>query len=870
MLLLAPILLLAQDLGLEPPRYLGVQTLEGSNGVVADVDGDGDDDLILADRDVYWLEQGSQGGIAAAHVILPGRAGIALIAEDMDGDGDMDLLFGRTETPGVRTIEWIENRSGGRFAETPEVLDTLFGNEFITVDRLDADQDGRMDVLIYTAGGSTLDWYRNEGSGVFSSRAPLVPIPVPNARMGQSFDLGLDGDLDFLFPTSGNGIWIVENLGALSFAPPTPLDVAVAIVQTAAFEDLDGDGQRDLLILHGDLNIFGQFSTLSVYLGQGAGSLGPRQELYYANDPFEQDLGTPRLADLDGDGDMDLAFTGSSKNVLVMENQGAGAFSAPVPVPLTVGSEYRLLDLGELDGQPGVDAFVLRESSDEIVQVLGGAPGPTFDVASDVLKWDSRDGFQMGDIDGDGDVDVVFGDRTQRLGINDGLGHLESVDLPAAVGFNTDVSLADLDDDGDLDLLVLNFSGDARWFDNLGALVFGPSQSLDISALNLDQLRGIDVDGDGMVDIVSTNDNFAWSRNLGAGMFAPFALLGMDFGDTEEAEFTDLDGDGDVDALTVERTSTNLVLRVGLNQTPVGGPADFQTSVVSSYPGFFPMDLSAGDLDGDGDPDVLMSFPRDATQPGISWFENDGLGQLSAPVTLLQDCQKCNSIQLVDVDADGDVDIFGVQSGSVGPLGTEGGSFWFENSGGPSSLTPRRIVGAQTLIERVVLPDLDLDGDVDLIFAGTRFGTQLSQRLSGLSICAPAVPNSTGFPGALTLSGSRFPEQSALTLQVRSLPPGAFGMAITGRADSPPAAIPGSQGLLCLGAPLGRLVGPGQILAADAGGAFDLVPDLHRLPAGAGFIAALPGETWFFQVWYRDSNPTATSNLTNGAAVTFR
>ncbi len=77
----------------------------------------------------------------------------------------------------------------------------------------------------------------------------------------------------------------------------------------------------------------------------------------------------------------------------------------------------------------------------------------------------------------------------------------------------------------------------------------------------------------------------------------------------------------------------------------------------------------------------------------------------------------------------------------------------------------------------------------------------------------------------------------------------------------------GGQGTLCVGGTVARF----QHLAGqtDAGGSLRHWIDLERMPPPLGTVVQ-PGETWNFQVWYRDMNPGPTSNFTNGLSITFR
>jgi hypothetical protein len=133
--------------------------------------------------------------------------------------------------------------------------------------------------------------------------------------------------------------------------------------------------------------------------------------------------------------------------------------------------------------------------------------------------------------------------------------------------------------------------------------------------------------------------------------------------------------------------------------------------------------------------------------------------------------------------------------------------------------------------------------------------------------CA-AAPNSTGAPGTIeardydTVLGR-------MTLVSDSLPTHAAAYSLVSRAPGFAPQPGGSAGNLCLSGPIGRRVG-GAVLNTGSGGTFVEVADLGALPQPAGAVAVLPGETWHFQVWHRDSvGGAATSNFTPGLAVQF-
>lgn len=138
----------------------------------------------------------------------------------------------------------------------------------------------------------------------------------------------------------------------------------------------------------------------------------------------------------------------------------------------------------------------------------------------------------------------------------------------------------------------------------------------------------------------------------------------------------------------------------------------------------------------------------------------------------------------------------------------------------------------------------------------------------GVNYCTAAA-NSAGLFGRMSAMGVATVASNDLTLVASDLPPGQFGIFITSKTQGfVPGAGGTSNGDLCLGGQIGRLVGPGQILNSGAGGAFSLHLDLGALPQGAGTVAVQPGETWYFQAWHRDAIGLG-SNFTDGLAVDF-
>ena len=123
----------------------------------------------------------------------------------------------------------------------------------------------------------------------------------------------------------------------------------------------------------------------------------------------------------------------------------------------------------------------------------------------------------------------------------------------------------------------------------------------------------------------------------------------------------------------------------------------------------------------------------------------------------------------------------------------------------------------------------------------------------------------------ITGTGSNLVASNDVHLTATSMPLNAFGFFLTSRTAGSVANPGGSQGVLCLGGSIGRYVGPGQIMNSGLAGSIALQIDLTSMPQPAGAAAVVPGDTWNFQAWFRDSvGGSTTSNFSNGLTAVFQ
>ncbi|MFT5732891.1 MAG: PAS domain-containing protein [Planctomycetota bacterium] len=143
-----------------------------------------------------------------------------------------------------------------------------------------------------------------------------------------------------------------------------------------------------------------------------------------------------------------------------------------------------------------------------------------------------------------------------------------------------------------------------------------------------------------------------------------------------------------------------------------------------------------------------------------------------------------------------------------------------------------------------------------------------SPRRFGEAYCS-ANNNSTGQPSVMSAIGSPFLMDNDVTLHTDSLPNSVLGYYIVSVNEGFLANAGGGSGNLCVGASTGRYAG--NILSSGGSGSVELLIDVTSLPQPTGAVPILPGETWRFQFWHRDtSGGGSTSNFSDGLRVTLK
>ena len=327
---------------------------------------------------------------------VSGGDGIARFI-DIDRDGDLDFV---TSAPDPR--RWVAYRNdGGKIAEEP-FWESLETTDCDHVDVLDFDQDGWMDLAGTHESYCTL--YLNR-SGELHAAPDWETGLIANANQIDFGDFDGDGDLDMVMAAGEpvNGVALFENESGTPSKQVSRKLGHEEYSESAIFADYDGDGALDIIAAY-------RAGKIAVFRNSGEGFDDGAVILEDKQSPWTQRL---YWRDLDADGQPEL-------------------FCAKGPWGGQVGTSLQLLALDD-----GSEPQVLWQSAPET----------------------SFHGFEFGDVDGDGDLDVIAADYADggsvSLFLNDA-GQLaaDPAWFVRTSGPTHEAVLGDIDQDGDLDLAI--------------------------------------------------------------------------------------------------------------------------------------------------------------------------------------------------------------------------------------------------------------------------------------------------------------------------------------------------------------------------------------------------------------------------------
>jgi hypothetical protein len=722
--------------------------------VVGDVDTDGDMDVIFGNTnqpDRIYLNNGTLNPfnlVTGSNISDTNTRTKGIAMGDVDGDGSLDLVVA-TDGFQINYI-YLNNGTADPFNGVAETVVSNDAHDSIAIALGDVNSDGALDVIVGNDGGGAVNrLYLNNGtSAPFDNVAGTNMSDDTNITYGLTMgDVDQDGDTDII--SVGDGVSRLY----LNTANPNPwngvsgsnLPAEAGVTTAVAFGDLNGDGFEDLVVGNsGGVNrIYIHNGTSDPWAGVAGVNL--------TSDSF----GTHELAlhDFDRDGDIDILVGNLSGRNRYYENDGSGTNWSASGSDVTNDAHHTTtLAVGDIDGDGDLD-FVAGNTWDDVdaetnrLYLNNGTTDPWSGISGSDITSDAHltHVVALGDVDGDGDLDVLAGNSTPdlprseqpRLYLNDGSGtpwvpSWIASNLINEVYFMKTLSLGDVDRDGDLDLLAFDvMASQLKMYRNEGAgLIFSTSATENVGPTPRDvsQVALVDLNGDGNLDVATAspnNDDFMILSNGTSDPFNGIATIPLngDVDETKSFALGDIDRDGDLDYV-----AGNLALGA-VDRSYLSTAADHgglhpwnANAVVGSDIGDDSLDrrgAALGDVDGDGHIDMVVArINKSAAGATNLLYLNNGTstpweGVTGLPIT--SDLNQSKSMALGDVDGDGDLDLVvgndGDGAGEVNRL------YLNDGAGDPwDTVSGIDIVAADAHDSYdMLLGDVDRDGDLDLI-----------------------------------------------------------------------------------------------------------------------------------------------------------
>ena len=560
-------------------------------------------------REVYPFPVYDEAGASYEHPFLGGFNVPRPQFIDIDADGDLDL-FVQEVTGAVKFFENTGTPEAARYVWRTDRFHDLDVGEWYRF--FDLDADGDFDLLAEER-YSYVRYFRNEGT----PRAPRFRLAVDSLRDADGkpifsdrqnipnlTDIDCDDALDLFIGKLDGTVMRYESVGMDADDVPrfkllterfenieivAQLSGSLHGANTLALTDIDGDGDQDFF--------WGDFFEPGLLFIRNTGtcaspSLRGEPVPFPPGHPFQTSgYNAPFFADIDADGDVDL-FVGvlggafnpiktSADNFYFFEQTDDGDFverTRRYLKTIDVGSES-VPAFADLDGDGDLDLFLSNKIAPDDFNAarmhrfenVGTPEAPVFrDRGTMPLHAAFHYVPAFGDLDGDGDLDMLVGTWTRgKVAFYRNEGTPTAPDLRLETdeylrltrGSNAAPALVDIDADGDLDLFVGEFSGTVNFYRNDGTpqapaftLVSDEYLGIDVGQRSFPAFHDLDGDGDFDLILGTEAEGLIVYRNDGTPQAPAFvrddAALRLAVPALATPAFVDLDGDGDADFVT--------------------------------------------------------------------------------------------------------------------------------------------------------------------------------------------------------------------------------------------------------------------------------------------------------------------------------
>jgi hypothetical protein len=615
-----------------------------------------------------------------------------------------DITTGLT---GYATQPFIPTFAGGPAFDANSFaakVDLISGAGPNTISISDLDGDGKPDLAVTNIYSNTVSVFRNISTNGTTSFAGKADITIGEGPWGISFgDIDGDGKPDIAIANGGsNSVSVFRNISTIgNIVFDAKVDISTETPGSVSIGDLDGDGKPDLAVGN-----FNDSKTVTVFKNISTnGTISFADKVVFSTGSYPCDVS---ISDLDGDGKLDMALANSLSNTVsvLMNTSTNGSISFANKVDFTTGIHPCGLSIADFneDGRPDFAVVNYDDNTVSILRNTSSSGTLSFAPKVDYILGLGPRSISVGDLNGDGkpDISIAIQDNNtvsvlKNNSMNETISFTGKVDFVVG-SLPVGVSIGDLDGDGKPDMAVSNLvDNNVSVFRNtimppapsitsftptsgpVGTTVtitgtnfnttasnnivfFGATLAI-VSATTANSLT-VTVPAGATYKPISVTDittgltgyaaqpfitTFAGGTAFNANSFA--AKVDFTAGtNPTSVSISDLDGDGKPDwaAVNSKSNTVSVFRNIGTRDSvSFAGKMDYTTGII-------PTNISVGDLDGDGKPDLVVTstgkvsvFHNTSTKGAISFASRVDYATGSLPV----------SVVIGDMDGDGRPDL---------------------------------------------------------------------------------------------------------------------------------------------------------------------------------------------------------------------
>lgn len=634
--------------------------------------------------------------------------GTASILQDYDNDGDMDIIVTRrsqTNDPAPSSVEWLENDGTGLFPRH-KLFEEL--ESPADIDMGDFNNDGKIDYVVSDKNQLILFIKQNDGS--YQSQKIVDSVQFDQSVVA---DFNKDGSLDIV----SVGFWldsvsIYINEGNLNFSPKV---IAKDINQVDLVEVADIDSDNDMDIVIG--------SDFRILYNSGSADFDSTKILYTTNGDYSSSKRGLTITDLNNDNILDiLTFSGVGQGGMYFLDGSQNFSSSLLDIDqIDLGGDIVVADF---DGN-GLKDIVRQNIGDHYIILMYQISNLEFTKDTLELYWDNKGPGQMslGDLDGDGDIDLII---PENGNVDGDISWFENIDgklyrhyLYHEIKAVSVIKSDDIDNDNDVDIVVL--AGDENsnsavseneivWYENIGNNNFLENR-IDDNILLPSDLIIADINKNGTKDIIVTAQNenkLIWYKKNNVD----WDEIDIDINVNKPTGIAvaDINSDTNLDIVLCSQGDRTIYSYVN------NGLGEFTKHIIDDNI-LNPEKIIADDFNNDGNVDLALAASDSANS--VVFYLNQTNGNFQKTFLSINQFGKC--IAAGDWDNNGETDI--VVSFDKGvSLGNELRDIAVFLNDGNASFTASSLIVMQNNKERTKtfdLVDIDHDNDLDLLFAHT-------------------------------------------------------------------------------------------------------------------------------------------------------